>query len=256
MLFFDLAAVVHLAHEHLAGFNLCDFGVGDPLDVVVAEFALQHRLGVTHAAQAHVADIGFGADVGHRHLVAQLAALQVLVEDEREFVGRAKARSARHGADDGRSRLLQEFLVMLPSFFGMVDSADRMRVARRAGAGHFVKRQLGAGGDDQVVIVQAAAVVQLQRIVRGVNPLDQLRDEADALFFQVRPDWKGDGFALAPAHRHPRVGRHELEIIHRVDDGDAVLRAEALAQLVGGRHAARACAEDDDVGHGLSPMGV
>ena len=81
-----------------------------------------------------------------------------------------------------------------------------------------------------------------------------LGDELDALFFEVRPDRKGDGVALAPAHRQPGIGGHELEVIDRVDDGDAVRRVELTAQFIGRGHAADAGAEDHDMCHEKSPV--
>jgi hypothetical protein len=114
VLLLDLAVLAQLGDEHLARLHLGDLGVADPLDVVVAQVALEHALGVAHAAQTHVADVGLGRDEGQRHLVAQFAALQVLVEDEGEFIGRAKARGCGHGADDGRAGVFDEFLVVGP----------------------------------------------------------------------------------------------------------------------------------------------
>jgi hypothetical protein len=102
-----------------------------------------------------VADVGLAGDEGHRHLVAQLALAQVGRHDEGELVGRAEAAGARHGADHDRARVLQEFLVVGKPLLGMVDGADRMRVTvDGARARHLVERQLGAGGDDQVVVGQ------------------------------------------------------------------------------------------------------
>ena len=65
-----LAVLVDLGHVHLAGFDLVDLGVDDPFDVAVAHLRFEHALGVADAAEAEMADIGFGRDEGHRHLVA------------------------------------------------------------------------------------------------------------------------------------------------------------------------------------------
>ena len=132
----------------------------------------------------------------------------------------------------------------------MLDLADRLGVAVRPGAGHLVKRQLGSGGDHQEVIGQAAAIGQFHRIALGINALHLLGHKLDALALQMRPQCKGDGVALTPAHRQPGVGRHELEVVHRVDDGDGVVAVEQAAQFIGRGHAANTRAEDDDVRHG------
>ena len=99
VLFVHITQVVELGHEHLAIFDLGGLGVGDPLHVAVAHLRLEHRLAVAHAAQAQVADIGLAGHVGNGHFVAQLAAAQVGVQNESEFIGRTKAARARHGAN-------------------------------------------------------------------------------------------------------------------------------------------------------------
>jgi hypothetical protein len=111
-------------------------------------------------------------------------------------------------------------------------------------------RQLGTGGDDQVVVGQAGAVGQFQRIALGVDALHGLGHELDALLLEVRADRECDGLALAPAHGQPRVGGHELEIVDGVDDGDAMRAVQQCAQFIGCGHAADAGAEDDGVCHG------
>ena len=119
---------------HLAVLDAVDPGVGDPLDVAAAQLALEHRLGVAHAVEPEVADIGLGRDEGHRHPVAQLAAAQLGVEDEGEFVGRPEARCALHGADDYRAGFAQLASNAARRSIGMVDVADRLRYAPRARA--------------------------------------------------------------------------------------------------------------------------
>jgi hypothetical protein len=120
-------------------------------------------------------------------------------------------------------------------------------MALRAGARHLVERELRAGGDDEVVIGQPAAVCQFQRIAFGVDARDRLSHEGDVLFLQIGPNLKRDGLAISPTHRHPRVGRHELEVVHRIDQGNAVIAPELFAQFVGGGHAASSSTEYDDV---------
>ena len=119
-------------------------------------------------------------------------------------------------------------------------------------AGHLGKTQFGAGGDDEVVVVQRLAVGQGQVVGGGVDGGHGLRDEVDALALQQRAHLELDVVAAAPAHRHPGVGRHELEVVHRADNGDFVLCGQQLAHFVGGGHAADVGSHDDDVGHGVS----
>ena len=106
----DAAVLVDFFHRHHAGLDLLDAAAGHPLDVVVAHFALEQALGVAHAIESEVADVGFGGDEGHRHAVADLAAAQFGFDDEHELIGRAEARSPLHRADDDRCRVLAEVL--------------------------------------------------------------------------------------------------------------------------------------------------
>ncbi len=87
----DAAVLADLLDRHLAGFDLGDARIGDPLDVVVAHFAFEQALGVADAVEAEMADIGLRGHEGHRHAVAEFALAQLGVEDEGEFIGRAEA---------------------------------------------------------------------------------------------------------------------------------------------------------------------
>ena len=124
----------------------------------------------------------------------------------------------------------------------------------RAGARHFVKSQLRAGGDQQVVVIQCLPVQQRQLAGVGVDVGHRLADEADFFARQIRRNRQGDRLALAPAHRDPRVAGHKLEVVGAVDHRDAVLLGQHFTQFVGGGHAANACTHDDDMSHVLSPV--
>ncbi len=52
MLFEQFAFAVHFVNEHFAIFDFGGFGVGDPFDAAVAQFALQHAFGVTDTTKA------------------------------------------------------------------------------------------------------------------------------------------------------------------------------------------------------------
>jgi hypothetical protein len=137
----------------------------------------------------------------------------------------------------------------------MVDRADRLGVQLGASARHLVEGQLRPGRDDEIVIGEPGAVFQHQCVARGVERVDPLGDELDALLFQVGPDRERDRLAFAPTHGQPGVRGHELEIVLRVDDGHLVRTPQRGSQLVGGGHAADAGAHDDDVGHGRCLLG-
>ena len=81
---------------------------------------------------------------------------------------------------------------LLPGLLGLdrvIDVADRLRVAaRRGGAepGDLVEGELRAGGDHQVVVGDAVAVVQLDPVLGRMHPLGADRDELDALALERR----------------------------------------------------------------------
>ena len=93
----------------------------------------------------------------------------------------------------------------------------------RSGALDLLESQARPGGDDQVVVVQGLAAIELQRVVRRVDLVATLGDEIDALALEMRPDIEGDAGAVTPTHGDPGIGRYELEIVALVDDRDFVL---------------------------------
>ena len=247
-----LALVVVLGHVHVAGFHLGGLGVADPLDVALAQGRFEHALGVADAAQAQVTDVGLGRHVGHGHLVADLAPAQVGVHDHRELVGRTETRRALHRAHHDGAGGLHELIPGGLGGLGVAHMADRLRVAAvRAQAVDFVERQLGAGGDDQVVVVHPAAVFQLDLVGVGVHPPGALDDGLNAFALECRGDVHLDVLALAPVHGHPGVGRDEMELGRLADHGDRVTGAGERLHFIGHGHAAEAGAQNDDVSHGI-----
>ena len=111
----DRAVVGDLLDGHLAGLDALHAGVGDPLDVLLAHLAFEQALGVADPVETEMADIGFGGDERHRHAVAQLAAAQLGFQDEQEFVGRAEAGCALHGADHDGPGIGGQLFEGLPS---------------------------------------------------------------------------------------------------------------------------------------------
>jgi hypothetical protein len=102
-----LSGLDNLGDRDRIGADAVDLGAGHPADVAVVHHAFEHALGVADAAQAaEMTDIGLGGDKGDRHAVADLALAQIGIDHQGEFVGRAEAGGALHGADDHRPRLL------------------------------------------------------------------------------------------------------------------------------------------------------
>ena len=124
----DRAVVGDFLDRHLARLDLFHPRAGDPLDVVLAHFALEQALGVADAIETEMADIRLGGDKGHRHAVANAATPEFGLEDEGELVGGAEARGALHRAGDDRAGILAELLEADAGLQRMVDVADRRGV--------------------------------------------------------------------------------------------------------------------------------
>jgi len=44
--------------------------VGDPLDMLMAKFRLQHALGIAYPSESQMTDIGLGGHIGDGNLIA------------------------------------------------------------------------------------------------------------------------------------------------------------------------------------------
>ncbi len=106
--------------------------------------------------------------------------LQLGIENEGEFIGRAEAGGALNRADHDRPGIFHEFLERRIRLLRVIDVADRLGMAVRAQSGNFVESQFGAGGDDQIVIGFAAAVIELDAIFRRMHAPGALFEIADA----------------------------------------------------------------------------
>src|SRR4030067_2018448 len=100
----DFSLGIKLVDKYLAGLDPADLGVGDPLDMTVAEFMFEHALRVTDTAEPEMADIRFAGHKGDRHAVAHLPAAQGGIQNGRVLVGRPEAAGKLYRADDHRPR--------------------------------------------------------------------------------------------------------------------------------------------------------
>ena len=240
-----------LADLHHAGIDLVDACVGDPLDVALAQLLLQQPPGIAHAAQSHVADVRLRRDERHRHPIAQFAPAQIGVEDHRELVGRAEAARPLRSTDHHRAGRLQECLVGLPGGGRMGRGADRLRVpAERPQPRNLVEGQARAGGDDQVVVLQLAAILQQHAVLRRMDRAGRRVDERDVVPAQRRRGVDLHVGGLAPADADPRVGWREREQAALADHRDAMGATQRVLDFIGGTHAAQTRTNDDDVAHG------
>src|ERR1019366_4901604 len=125
--FFD-THVVMLGDKHLARFNLGNFCIAYPLDIVVAHTRFQNALGVAHAAQPEVADIWFGGHESHRYFVAYLAAAQIGIHDEGIFVSRSEAGRSLYRPYDDRAGIFREIFPFVMRLHGVIHSANRKSI--------------------------------------------------------------------------------------------------------------------------------
>ena len=226
--------------------------LGDSSLFARLERDLEHLLALdaealADAIEAEVADIGLGGDEGHRYAVAHLALSQLGIDDHGEFIGRAEAGGALHRADHHRLRIGGQLVKDGACGHGVINLTDRLRKAgMRPQPLDLVKGQFRTGGDDQIVVGQGFAGRQLQGIIRRIDARGAFRVKNDALLLEDGTQIDLDCLALAPAHRHPRIGWYELIGMAFVDDDDLGLVADGFPDLEGGDGAAKPRAQNDD----------
>ena len=138
--------------------------------------------------------------------------------------------------------------------FGMVDVADRLGVGVRAEALDLVEGEFGAGGDDQVVVVDRRAVIEFDPVLLGMDPLRAFGAQLDAALFEDGGEIDRDVLAVAPADGDPWIRRDEGIGAAEIDDGKLVLRAQLLLHLVGHDDTAQTGAENHDARHANLPV--
>ncbi|GEM92221.1 hypothetical protein RSP03_12880 [Cereibacter sphaeroides] len=243
------AAFGHFLDMHRPRLDPRDPGRGDPFDMAAAQRGFEQPLGVAHPVEAKMADIGFGGDEGHGHPVADPASAQGRIEDEGEFVGGPEAaRALRRPHHDGAG-VFAEPLEGRMGGLGMVDMADGLGVALGSEALDLVEGKLGAGRHHEVIVIERSAVGELHPVLGRHEARGGHRPKGDPEPLHRRRQIGADMAARPPAHRHPRVGGHEMIGGIAGHDSDPVLAAELLMQLVGHDRAAQTGPENDDMRH-------
>ena len=95
----------------------------------------------------------------------------------------------------------------------------------------LLEGQLRAGGDDEIVVVNRAAVIELELVVVRVQALDADAGKLDAVFVHDLGQIDLDLLGLAPADGDPGIGRRELEIVGVPDQRDVMGSAEFSAEF-------------------------
>jgi hypothetical protein len=221
----DRAVVRDLLDGHGSRRNAFHPGARDPLDVLLAHLAFEQTLGVADPVETEVTDIGLGGDKRHGDAVAKFAAAQLGLQDEQEFVGRAEAGCALHGADHHRPRIGRQLLERLPRLGGVIDVADRLGMAVRPEPRNLVECEFRSSGHHQIVVVDRRAVREFDPVFARVHALRALGQQADTLSAHDVDKINLDIAALAPADRHPGIRGDEMIDRSLGDHRQAIVRS-------------------------------
>ena len=71
--------------------------------------------------------------------------------------------------------------------------------------GNLVEGEIGAGSDDQKVVADRFAIVELDPVLRRIEALGAFRPQLDAALGEDGRELDGDFIALPPADRDPRI---------------------------------------------------
>ena len=184
MLLDHFTRIVVFIHEHFACFNLGDFGVGDPLDMAVTKFAFQQALGVTHTAETKMTNIGFTGDERHGDLVPNAFASQRGIQNGSVFICRAETTCALDCTDNDVTGIFDQTLEIFIGLFSMIYRADGLgKTINRACPRNFIERQLGSGGDEEIIVLDGFAVFQNEAVAFRFQFIHELGNEIDALLF-------------------------------------------------------------------------
>jgi len=239
MLFLLHAHLVMLGDKHLACFDLGDFGVAYPFDMLVAHTRFQDAFGIAHTAQPEMTDVGFGGDKGHRHLGAYLAAAQIGIHDECIFVSRPEAGRPLHRTHDDRAGILGEIIPCFMRFHRVIHVANREGMpAVWTKSFDLIEGQLGPGGNDQIIVIYRFPVVKFKLIFFRMYALYPGRDKVDAFSLQIGAHREFNILAVTPFHGHPGIGRRKVKSLAVRNDRHLVPLADLLLHFVSCRHAA------------------
>ena len=146
-------------------------------------------------------------------------------------------------ADDHGRLYLRRHLFQVLEVLGGNHAADPLEVLPRPA--EFVP--FAAAGDDELVVQHRCSVGELQFVLRGVDALNVVLFQIDAVLF---PEERFVGHQIFPAHvAHVGVhkgGAREVELGLGGDDGDPDVIVE-LTQPAGRGYSGDAVADDGDV---------
>jgi len=107
----------------------------------------------------------------------------------------------------------------------------------------------GAGGDNEVVVIEFATVEQVNLLAFGIDAVNLTHDQFDAVIDERVPG-PADVFGLVDAERHEEIRGLIVVVVVLVDDDDSpILVRQPVAQLVRCHGAGGSPAEDHEGGH-------
>ena len=245
----DAAVFVELFGDDLVCLEAVHAGIGHPFDMLGAERTFEQALGVADTVQSQMADIGFRRDEGHRDAVADPRVAESLVEDEGEFIGRAEARGALDGTDHHRARIGDEPVEGFLRRERMIYVANGLGVVMRAETFDFIEGEIGTRGDDEVVVIEGAAIGHLDPVFTRMHARGALAVQGDVSFGAGGSQIDFDLFASPPADGHPWIGRHKGVGCSLAQEMDLDIAAEAVSQFIGHDRAAKTGTQDCNAFH-------
>src|SRR5690606_15978467 len=115
--------------------------------------------------------------------------------------------------------------------YRMAESA--MRPQARDG----LEVEFRAGADEEIVVVDALAIGQHDLIAGRIDGGRRRLAEPDAVPLHQRGNLEAGFLLAAPAHPDPGIRGREAETRTVADQRDRMIRAQRMAQFVGGTHA-------------------
>ncbi|MPM62456.1 hypothetical protein SDC9_109328 [bioreactor metagenome] len=190
-------------------------------------------------------------DVGDVDLVTHVSLAEVVLHQEDELQRRDRALDRHVGQ-------LHQHLAALERLEGVVQPGGALEgvevedlLVPEGAVGHArgqVGTGLGAGGDQEPVVRQGPAVLEVDLVVVGADPADARLDEVHARRDEVGPRL-GDPLRRRGAERDEEVAGLVVVVIVLVHHGDRPVLGELVAEVVGEHGAGGTGTEDEEPSH-------
>lgn len=133
----------------------------------------------------------------------------------------------------------------------MIDLAYRLRVGGWSEPWDFIEGEIRTGRNDEIVIVDGGSVIELDPVVRGINPPRSVGPECDAETGKNGAEINRDIALLAPSDRDLGIGGDEGVVRPTIDQRQPIPGVHPFLHLECHERAAKAAVQNDDVGYGI-----